>query len=100
MSTVFRAALVVALIVFGLFSSYVMWEVGYLGIWRAGLANLGAMQILADLVIMGTLLLALLWRDARTSGRRFWPYVVVTYLAGSFGPLLYLLLGDRRQKGD
>jgi len=100
MSTVFRAALVVALLGFGLFSSYVMWEVGYLGIWRAGLDNLGAMQILADLVIMGTLLLALLWRDARTRGRRLWPYAGVTYLAGSFGPLLYLLLGDRRQKGD
>jgi len=66
MRTVFRAALVVALLAFGLFSSYVAWEVGYLGIWRAGLANLGAMHILADLVIMGTLLLALLWRDART----------------------------------
>jgi len=99
MSTVFRAALVVVLLVFGLFSSYVMWEVGYLGIWQAGLANLGAMQILADLVIMGTLLLALLWRDARTSGRRFWPYVAVTILAGAFGPLLYLLLGDRRKNG-
>jgi len=99
MSSVFRAALVVALLVFGLFSSYVMWELGYLGIWRAGLANLGAMQILADLVIMGTLLLALFWRDAQTSGRRFWPYAVVTCLAGAFGPLLYLLLGDRRKNG-
>jgi len=75
-----------------------MWEVGYLGIWRADLANLGARQISADLVILGTLLLALLWRDARTSGRRFWPYVGVTYLAGSFGPILHLLLGDRRQR--
>jgi len=100
MPTVFRAALVVTLLVFGLFSMYVMWEVGYLGIWRAGLADLGAMQILADLVIMGTLLLALLWRDARTSGRTLWPFVVLTYLAGSFGPLLYLLLGDRRQRVD
>lgn len=55
-ATVFRAALVVALLVFGLFSSHLMWEVGYLGIWRAGLANLGAMRILADLVVVVTLL--------------------------------------------
>lgn len=100
MPAVFRAALVTALLVFGLFSTYVMWEVGYLGIWRAGLANLGALQILADLVIVCTLLLVLLWRDAQANGRRFWPYVVVTYLAGSFGPLLYLLTSDRRQARD
>lgn len=100
MLTLFRTTLIIALLGFGLFSTYVMWEVGYLGIWRAGFASVGAMQVLADLVIMCSLMVALLWRDARANGRTFWPYAVLTGVAGSFGPLLYLLISDRRQPRD
>lgn len=77
---------------FGAYSGWVMLQVGYLGIWQAGLANPAALQVLLDLVILG--LLASLWivRDARASGRNPWPYVALTAGAGSFGPLLYLLL--------
>src|SRR5262245_10273792 len=36
---------------FGAYSLYVMWDFGYLGIWRAGFTSLASLQILLDLVI-------------------------------------------------
>ena len=76
---------------FAALSGYAMYQVGYLGIWQAGLSSWGAVQILADLVIV--CLLACVWMvvDARQRGTNPWPYVAITLVAGSFGPLLYLL---------
>lgn len=87
-----RTFLILALAVFGAFTMVAMWQVGYVGIWQAGLANWGAAQVLADLVMMSLVVLFLLQRDARAQGRRLWPYALITLAAGSFGPLLYLLL--------
>jgi hypothetical protein len=44
-----------------------------------------------DLLISLGLVLTWLWRDAREHGRSPLPYVFVTMLTGSLGPLLYLL---------
>lgn len=87
-----RPLLILVLAGFGAFSMFVMWEVGYLGIWQAGLASLGAQQVLLDLVVMSCIVMGLLWQDAQRTGRAFWPYALITLAAGSFGPLLYLLL--------
>lgn len=86
----------IVLIDFALLSAYAMFEVGYLGIWQAGLASWGAVQLLVDLVILAGL--AALWIvvDARARGVNPWPYVLITFAAGSFGPLAYLL---RREWG-
>ena len=90
-----RILLTLALAAFGAFSMAVMWEVGYLGIWQAGLASPGAAQVLVDLVVMSCIVLGFLWRDSRQTGRSFWPFAAITLAAGSFGPLLYLLLAPR-----
>lgn len=92
-----RPVLFLVLAAFGAFSLYAMWEVGYLGIWQAGMANLGAWQLLVDFVITSLLLLGFLARDAQATGRRVWPYAMLTLAAGSFGPLLYLLLAPAAQ---
>ncbi|HUP92938.1 MAG TPA: DUF2834 domain-containing protein [Solimonas sp.] len=78
---------------FGLYSSYVMLEVGYFGIWSAGIANAASLQVLLDLVITCLLISSWMVIDARRNGRNAWPYVLLTLAAGSFGPLLYLLVG-------
>ena len=85
------SVLLILLIPFGLLSCYAMWQVGYLGIWTSGLSNWGTVQVLCDLIVIS--LLAMMWmvQDARGRGLNAWPYVLVTLLAGSFGPLLYLL---------
>lgn len=81
---------------FALLSIYAMYQVGYLGIWQAGLSNWGAVQLLVDLIILAGL--AVLWMigDARARGLNPWPYVLITFAAGSFGPLLYLLRREWR----
>ncbi|MEE2730629.1 MAG: DUF2834 domain-containing protein [Pseudomonadota bacterium] len=79
------------LIDFGLFSGWVMWQVGYWGIWQAGLASPGAMQILLDLVIAGGLICCWIVLDARQRGVNPWPWVLVTFAVGSIAPLVYLL---------
>lgn len=89
--------LVLVLLDFAALTAWALYDVGYLGIFAAGLSGPASMQILADLVILGGL--ACLWMiaDARAHGTNPWPYVVITLLAGSFGPLLYLLARQRRK---
>ena len=79
----------------GAYSLYVMWDFGYLGIWRAGFANAAALQILLDLVITCGLIAGWMIADARGRGLKAWPFVGITLAAGSFGPLLYLLYRER-----
>lgn len=90
-----NALLLVVLLAFGAYSVYVMWDFGYLGIWRAGFANAAALQILLDLVITCLLITGWMIGDARARGLKAWPFVAITVAAGSFGPLLYLLYRER-----
>ena len=45
----------------------------------------------AALVIALGLFLVWMWRDAKAAGRNPWPWLVLTLVAGSIGPLIYLL---------
>lgn len=81
---------------FAAFSLWVMAQVGYLGIFQGGLANLGAAQITVDLVIACTLAMGFIARDCRAQGRAWWPWALLTLAAGSIGLLAYLLW-PRRQ---
>jgi hypothetical protein len=37
-----------------------------------------------------------MWRDARSTGRNIWPWIIATLVAGSFGPLLYFITGKQK----
>jgi hypothetical protein len=91
-----RPALFLVFAAFGAYSLYVIWELGYVGLWQACMANIGTWQLLLDFIIMSVLVIGYMARDARRTGRTVWPYAVITVAAGSFGPLLYLLLAPRR----
>lgn len=88
--------LLAVLLAFGAYSAYTMLQVGYLGIWQAGIANVGAFQVLLDLVIVCALASVWILVDARERGLNGWPFVLITLAAGSFGPLLYLVYRERR----
>jgi len=93
-----RLFLVVALALLGAATAAALWQHGYWGILAPHFQSWGGAQVLLDLVIALFLVLTWLWNDARTSGRNPWPWIGITLVAGSFGPLLYLL--TRRQAGD
>lgn len=92
-----RPVLALVLAAFGAYSLYVLWELGYAGLWQACMANIGTWQLLLDFVIMSVLAVGWMARDARRTGRTLWPYALITVTAGSFGPLLYLLLAPRER---
>ncbi|MEM6785644.1 MAG: DUF2834 domain-containing protein [Bacteroidota bacterium] len=64
---------------------------GYVGVFTYQIATWAGMQVLVDLVIACALFLAWLWHDAKALGRNPWPWIALTMVLGSFGPLLYLL---------
>lgn len=87
-----RSLLILVFAAFGAYSTYVLFDVGYLGVLRSHLLNSGSLQVAGDLLIALGLVCVWMVRDARQRGRNPWPFVVATLFLGSFGPLLYLLL--------
>ncbi|REJ83877.1 MAG: hypothetical protein DWQ36_19430 [Acidobacteria bacterium] len=84
---------VALLIPFTVLTVYAVMQVGYLGIFDYHRHSPAGWQVFVDLVIALVLILVWMQRDAQRRGRAFVPYLIVTLAAGSFGPLLYLLLG-------
>jgi Terpene cyclase DEP1 len=94
-----RTLLLAVLIPFTALSAVALWKHGYWGIFEPHFQTFGAGQVLADLAIALMLVLTWMVRDARQTGRRFWPWMLFTLAAGSFGPLLYLLTRKRGAGG-
>ena len=84
---------------FGALTVLALLDVGYWGIFEPHFQSLGAGQVFVDLVI--ALFLAIVWMvaDGRARGINPWPCVLVTLVAGSFGPLFYLLVRELRSTG-
>ena len=99
----FRAFLLLdVLVAFLAFTLWVIESVGYAGFFEQTLASPVGIQLLVDVVL--ALSLALLWMrgDSKGSGVPFAPYLVLTLVLGSVGPLSYLLhreLRSRRETG-
>lgn len=87
------AVLSLVLLAFGAFSLEALLAHGYWGLFQYQFGSLAGGQVLADLVIACSLIMLWMVSDARRSGRRVWPYLLLTVTAGSFGPLLYLWVG-------
>jgi hypothetical protein len=86
-----RTYLSVVLILFGALSAIALWQHGYWGILEPHFKTFGAGQVLADLVIAVSLAMVWMWHNAKATGRNVWPWLALSLVAGSFGPLLYLL---------
>lgn len=89
--TLITIVLVMVLALFGALSAAALWQHGYWGIIAPHFQSFGAGQVFSDLVIALTLVMAWMWQDARARGRNPWPWIAATLVAGSFGPLVYLL---------
>ncbi len=89
-------ALAVVTVGFSVLTALALLDVGYLGILQPHFETWGGAQVLVDLVIVAAL--ACLWMisDARKRGLPAWPFIGLTLVGGSFGPLLYLLVREMR----
>jgi len=79
------------LVAFSAFSAYVVYQYGYIGLFEQALTNAATLQVLLDLIIALSFVLAWMWNDARERGISIVPYVLLTLTLGSIGPLLYLV---------
>jgi hypothetical protein len=86
-----RIIIAATLVPFGFLSAVALWQHGFWGILAPHFQSTGAGQVFADLVIALSLVMIWMYRDAKASGRVIWPWIAFTLVAGSFGPLLYLL---------
>ena len=87
----FKTALVLVLIPFSVLTAAALWQVGYLGLFTPHFVNYGTWQVLIDLVIAVSLGKYWIWLDAHKTGRNPWPWLLLSLVAGLFGPLLYLV---------
>ena len=84
-------SLLAVLILFGVLSALALIDVGYVGIIKPHFRSWGGAQVFTDLVILAVLACGWMRRDARAHGMAAWPFIAITVVAGSFGPLLYLV---------
>lgn len=78
-------------------TAYAVYHYGFLAFFDLHAASAIQIQIFVDLIIALTFVMAWMWRDARARGISPVPFVVLTLLLGSIGPLLYLI---RREAGE
>jgi len=86
--------LVVVLALFGVLTALALMDVGFMGIIAPHFQSWGGGQVITDLAILAVLSCIWMVNDARQRGGNAWPYVAITLVAGSFGPLLYLLVRE------
>lgn len=91
-----RTVLTMILVLFSALSAVALWQHGYWGIIAPHFKSFGAGQVLADLVIAVSLAMVWMWHDAKITGRNVWPWLALSVVAGSFGPLLYLVTAKRK----
>jgi hypothetical protein len=88
------ASLLLVIVAFAALTVVALRDHGYVGLIAFHFTATAGMQVIADLVIVCTLAIFWMLRDAARCGRNPWPYVVATLFLGSFGPLFYLLVGE------
>jgi hypothetical protein len=86
--------LVVVIGLFGVLTAFALADVGYFGILEPHFQSWGGGQVFADLAILAILGCTWMIADARSSGLNPWPFVFLTLVGGSFGPLSYLVVRE------
>ena len=87
-----RAILALVLAVFLFDTAWVIAQHGYLGFFEQAMANSATQLMMLDIVIALGLACIWMYLDARKRGSNAIPYIIVTLLIGSAGPLLYLVV--------
>jgi len=83
--------LAIVLAAFSILNAYVLYQYGYGGFVDLVMANAATVAVLVDLTIALSLVAIWMWSDAQKRGISALPYLAITLVLGSIGPLLYLL---------
>ena len=89
-------ALLLVIGAFTVVTTIALMDVGYVGVLDPFFRSWGGAQVLVDFVILAVLACLWMTNDARDRGMPAWPFILITVAAGSFGPLLYLLVREFR----
>ena len=90
----------IILLPFGALSLYALWQVGYIGLFQYQLDHPAGWQVLADLVVALVLVVSWMVPELKKAGYSTMPWIILTLLLGSFGPLLYLAFFRNRVKSS
>jgi len=82
---------------FTIFSTWVMWQVGYVGIWQAGFESPASLQILLDLAICCVIFCIWMKRDAEARNINPYPWMAFVFTSGSIGVLAYLIAREYKK---
>jgi hypothetical protein len=86
-----QTVILMVIVLFGVYSLVPVYQFGYAGVFRQSFSNSATTQVSLDLIIALSLICIWIWADARQNGWSPIPFIIITVVAGSFGPLLYLL---------
>jgi hypothetical protein len=90
-----RLLLGTVLVLFSLYTGWIVWEFGYTSVFEVSLREHPSTQALVDLFISCGLLLFIVIFDNRRNGRslqKVAPFAILTILLGAIGPMLYFLV--------
>ncbi|TDR31975.1 DUF2834 domain-containing protein [Hydromonas duriensis] len=73
---------------------------GVIGIFQYQLANAAGLQVLVDLIIASAFFLVWMWHDTQKRGVSPWPWLILTLVAGSFGPLIYFIVREYKAQNN
>ena len=88
--------LLLVIVAFGALTAFALIDVGYLGIIEPHFRSWGGAQVFFDLVIVCVMACVWMVDDARERALPVWPFILITLVAGSFGPLCYLVAREIR----
>lgn len=91
-----KSLLLLTLLVFGGLTGLALWEHGFVGVLKYQMQNSAGQQVFMDLSIALGLAMVWMYRDAKAHQRNPWPWIVLTLIWGSFGPLFYLITQPRK----
>lgn len=91
-----RNLAIVMAIPFVILTAYAVMQVGYIGILDYHRHSPAGWQVFTDLVIALVLVLSWMIPEAKSRGDNPWPWVLLTLIAGSIGPLAYLIFRGKQ----
>lgn len=90
--------LIAVLAIFGSYSTWLLFDIGYFAIWQAGVSSSGAIQILADLVIACVIISSWMIGDAKERGINVAPWLAGVLTTGTIAILAYLIVREFSKK--